>query len=221
MWTFCSHIQTQCFTLKVEGGSFLSLHLSRSTKVTQWPLLLTEVGQAAAMLCANASCDGTLCFLLLTPPFLCAGRRKVEQTCGHSLHSDRAGRCQAGQEKVGNVLGGSVFPRTLVPLDVHPSLAAATQQCHEFHTQWLSKLVTLAAAEGREAGSQEESQSGTQQRSFPVCLGPCWVMVEGVAPERSWKLFSAFSSFVKAGIASVLLVTLTEVEKKGMKWKEG
>lgn len=169
--TFCSHPQTQCFTLKVEGGSFLSLHLSRSsTKVTQWPLLLTEVGQAAAMLCVNASCGGTLCFLLLTPLLLCAGRRKVEQTCGRSLHPGRAGRCQAGQEKVGNVLGRSVFPRTLVPLGVHTSLAAATQQCHEFHTQWLSKLVTLAAADQGSRKPEGKSVWDTAER-LPSLFG--------------------------------------------------
>lgn len=47
------------------------------------------------------SCDWTPCFLLLTPTLLCAGRRKVEQTCGRSRHPGRAGRCQVGQEKVG------------------------------------------------------------------------------------------------------------------------
>lgn len=100
-----------------------------------------------------------------------------------------------------NALGRSVFPRTLVPPNVLASLAAATQECDEFHSQWLNKLVTLGGADGREVESQKESQSGTQQRSFPVCLGPCWVMVEGVAPKHFWKLFSAFSSFMKAGIA--------------------
>lgn len=45
-------------------------------------------------------------------------------------------------------------------------------------------------------------------------------MVEGVAPKCFWKLFSVFSSFMKPGTASVLLMALLEVEKKGMKWKE-
>lgn len=100
-----------------------------------------------------------------------------------------------------DALGRSVFPRTLGPPDMLASLAAATQECDEFHSQWLNKPVTLGGADGREVERQKESQSGTQQRSFPVCLDPCWVMVEGVAPKCFWKLLSDFGSFMKAGIA--------------------
>lgn len=193
-----------------------SLHLSRScTKITRGPycsLMCAKQQQCCVLIVAEHLVS--FCWLLCSP-VLAEGRwsRPVATLCVLVEQADV--RQDRKKWDTRSVLGRSV---TLVPLDVHTSPAAATQECQEFHSQWLNKLVTLAGAEGREVESQKESQSGTQQRSFPVCLGPCWVMVEGVAPKCFWKLFSAFSSFMKAGIASLLLMALTEVEKKGLKW---
>lgn len=216
MWTFCSHPQTQCFTLEVEGGSskvFILADLVQKSLVAlfaHW--CVSSSSNAVCLLPVVAEHLVSFCWLLHS--VLAEGRwsRPVVTLCILVEQADvRQGRKKWDTR---NVLGRSVFPRTLV----HTSPAAATQECHELHRQWLNKLVTLAGADGREVESQKESQSGTQQRNFPVCLGPCWVMVGGVVPKCFWKLFSALSSFMKAGIASMLLMALTEVEKKGMKW---
>lgn len=54
--------------------------------------------------------------------------------------------------------------------------------------------MPLGAVDGREVERQEKSQSGTQQRGFPVCFGPCCV-VEGVATEHWKQLPESWNSF--------------------------
>lgn len=165
--------------------------------------------------CCVLLSDVTEHILLLTPTLLCAGTRKLEQIRGHSASwqsrrmSGRAGKSRTPEMCWVGVSPGHLCLMCTPPLQLPPKI------CDEFHSQWLNKRVTLGGADGREVKSQKESQSGTRQRSFPVCLGPCWVVIEGVASKRFWKLFSALSSFTEAGIASVLLVALPELEEKG------
>lgn len=138
-----SQPQSQCFTLKLDGGSSKILTLADLLWKLCCGLSCSLVWVKQQQCCVLiVSCDWTPCFLLLTPTLLCAGRRKVEQTRGSSLHPGRAGRCQAGQEEAGYQ---KCTGEECLPQDTCASQCAHLPcSCHP-RMWWVSQPVTEPA----------------------------------------------------------------------------